>query len=332
MYFLLGVSLIFAVLLIVNLVLVIFTSVFWRIMSSRLRRLSINVRGQVLFGLCILPATVALVVVSVFVIPGYLRHEPAESGEVVSGKLGFIAIAGMLGVLVALYRFLKSWLVTRRLTSNWLRDSVEIRLPGIDLPIRRFRHQFPVIAVVGILSPKMFVAEQVLELLDQKELAAAANHEYGHLRANDNLKWTFVRVCRDLLILPIGKSMDREWAENAESAADAYAANSGRSTALDLASALVKIARIVPAHTTPAMPAGAFFVEEHNADITSRVRRLVHFSSEQYPIRRSRVLGLATASYLWIALLAILAVLPLLDPGILSSTHDAVELFVHTLQ
>ncbi len=331
MYVLLGISLIFAFLLIVNLVLVFFTSAFWRIMSSRIGNLSVTVRGQVLFGLCILPAVAALVIISVFLIPGYLRHEPADSGELVSGKLGFIAIAGMLGVLLALYRGLKTWNITRRLTSNWLSDSVEISLPGIDVPIHRFKHQFPVIAVVGIFRPKMFVAEQVLDLLDRNELAAAVAHEYGHLRANDNFKWMLLRVCRDLLILPFGNGIDKAWAENAETAADAYAAKAGSSTALDLASALVKIARVVPAHTTPAMPAGAFFIEEHNVDVTSRVRRLVHFSGEQ-SISRSGVPGLATASYLWIVLLTIVAILPLFDPRVLSSTHHAVELFVHTLQ
>lgn len=312
-------------------VLALFTSAFWRIMSSRIGNLSVNVRGQILFGLCILPAVAALVGVSVFLIPGYLRHEPAASGELVSGKIGLIAIAGVFGVLVALYRVLKTSIATRRLMSNWLSDSVEISLPGIDVPIHRFRHQFPVIAVIGILRPKMFVAEQVLEVLDRNELAAAVAHEYGHLRANDNFKSMLLRVCRDLLILPFGKDIDKAWAENSESAADAHAARAGRSTALDLASALVKIARIVPAHATPAMPAGAFFIEEQNVDVTSRVRRLVH-SSDKQSISRSGISGLASASYLWIILLTILAMLAILDPRVLTSTHHAVELFVHTLQ
>lgn len=332
MYFLLGVSLIFAFLLIVNLVLVIFTSAFWRIMSTRIRHVSVNVRGQILFGLCTLPTAAALVVVSVFLIPGYLRHEPVASGEVVSGKLGLIAIAGMLGVLVALYRVLKTWIVTHRLTSNWLSESVEISLPGINVPVYRFQHQFPVIAVIGVFRPKMFVAEHVLELLDHNELAAAVAHEYGHLLANDNFRWMLLRVCRGLLILPLGKRIDKAWAENAESVADAYASKAGRSTALDLASALVKIARIVPAHATPAMPAGAFFIEEQNVDVTSRVRLLLCLTEEQCSGSRRNLLGLAPAAYLWFAVLAILVLLPLFNPRLLVSTHQIIELLVHILQ
>ncbi len=332
MYILLGVSLIFAFLLIVNLVLEICTTAFWRIMSTRMHKFSVNVQGQILFGLCVLPAAAALLAVSVFLIPGYLRHEPAESGEVVTSKLGFIVLAGMLGVLIALYRVIKTWVVTRRITSNWLSNSVEISMPGISVPVYRFPHQFPVIAVVGVFRPKMFVAEHVLELLDQNELAAAAAHEYGHLRARDNLKWMMLRVCRGLLIFPFGKSIDKAWAENAESAADAYASKAGTSTALYLASALVKIARIVPAHGISAMPAGAFFIEEQNVDITSRVRRLVHLSKKEAKRSHGRLLGLAPTAYLLVAVLTILTLLSLVDPRVLASTHHAVELFVHVMQ
>lgn len=332
MYFLLGISLTLAFLLIVNMIVAIFASAFWRIISSWIGYLSVNARAQIIFGLRIMPVAVALVFVSAFLVPAYLVHEPAASGEVVSGKLALIAIVGSLGVLIALYRVMQTWIVTRRLASNWLSGAVEIALPGITVPIHRIKHQFPVIAVIGIFRPKMFVADQVLESLDQNEFAAAVAHEYGHLRANDNFKRTLLRVCRDLLILPFGKGLDRAWAENAESVADEYAAKTGRSTALDLASALVKIARIVPPHACPAMPAGAFLIEEQNVDVTSRVRRLVRLSEERCPEARSGLPLLARASYLWIWVLTILAILPLFDQRLLSFTHDAIELFVRILR
>ena len=332
MYFLLGISLTLAFLLIVNMIVAIFASALWRIISVRVRGLSVNSRAQIIFGLRVLPVAAALVFVFAFLIPSYLLHEPVSSGEGVSIKLAIIAVISSIGVMIALYRVIETWVVTRRLARNWLSGAVEIKLDDMSLPVHRIKHQFPVIAVIGILRPKMFVAEQVLESLDQNELAAAVAHEYGHLRARDNFKRTLLRVCRDLLILKFGKGLDLAWAENAESVADEFAAKTGHSTALDLASALVKIARIVPEHSSPAMPAGAFLIEEQNVDVTSRVRRLVLLSEDQSPASARSLLGLSPISWLWYAALAILLVLPLIDQRFLSSTHEVIEQFVRILR
>lgn len=332
MYVLLGISLTLAFLLIVNMVVAIFSSALWRILSNRVQNFSVNARAQIIFGLRVLPVAAALVFVLAFLIPSYLLHEPGVSGEVVSRKLALIAIISSLGVIIALYRVFETWLVTRRLARNWLSDAVEIKPDNMRVPVHKIRHQFPVIAVIGIFRPKMFVAEQVLESLDQNEFAAAVAHEYGHLKAHDNFKRTLLRVCRDLLILPFGKGLDRAWAENAESVADEFAAKTGQSTALDLASALVKIARIVPDHANPAMPAGAFLIEEQNVDVTSRVRHLV-LLSEGLDLKAGRsLLGLSPISWLWSAALTVLLILPLIDQRLLSSTHEAIEQFVRILR
>jgi Zn-dependent protease with chaperone function len=224
-------------------------------------------------------------------------------------------------------------LVTRRLASNWLREAVEIKVDSVRAPVYRIKHQFPVIAVIGIFRPRMFVAEQVLGSLDENEFRAAIAHEYGHLRARDNFKRTLLRICRDLLILPLGKGLDRAWAENAESLADEHAARTGSSTALDLASALVKIAKIVPAGSGPAMPAGAYLVEDLSVDVTSRVRRLVRFSDDpSFADAGMGIFGPSAAFWLWSAALMLLLVLPLVDQRSLAGTHEIVEQFVNILQ
>lgn len=332
MYFVLGISLTLAFLLIVNMIVAILASALWKIVSRRLRNLSVNARGQIIFALRLLPVAAALVFVLAFLIPAYLLHEPVSSGEGVSIKLALIALVSSLGVGIALYRVFETWLVTRRLASNWLDDASEIDIDNIRVPVYRIKHRFPVIAVIGIFRPRMFVAEQVLESLDPDEFRAAIAHEYGHLRANDNFKRTVLRMCRDLLILPLGMGLDSAWAENAESVADEYAATTGRSTALDLASALVKIARIVPVGTGPAMPAGAFLIDEQNADVTSRVRRLVSLSENHGFSTASSLPRFSPVSWLWSAALVMLLILPLTDQRFHSSTHEAIEHFVRILQ
>lgn len=332
MYFLLGISLILAFLLIANMLVALLASLIWTMIAMHVGSLSANTRAQIIFGLRLLPVAASLVFVVAFLIPAYVLHEPDESGEVVSGKLALLAAVSTLAVLISLYRVFKTWLVTRRLVSGWLNNAAPIKLDNIGVPIYRIRHEFPVIAVVGVFRPRMFVAEKVLESLEEHEFRAAVAHEYGHLRAKDNFKRTLLRLCRDLLLLPLGTALDRAWAHNAESAADEYAARTSRSTAIDLASALVKIARLVPARAAQMMPAGAFLIGTNDTDITARVRHLLRISENQNFSTGASLLGFSPASWVWsLALIAFIA-LPLTDDRFHLSTHEAIEHFVWILQ
>ena len=115
--------------------------------------------------------------------------------------------------------------------------------------------------MVGTIRPRLFIAERVLATLNEEELTAAIAHECGHLSAHDNFKRLLLRVSRDvLMIVPCGRSLDRAWAEAAECAADEQAAQLDTETALNLASALVKIAKMVPVGARAAVPMAAFLV------------------------------------------------------------------------
>ena len=185
MYFLLGIALTLAFLMIVNMIVALAASCVWRVISRSVERFSVNARAQIIYGLRVLPVAASLVFVGAFLVPSYLLHEPESSGEVVSGKLGFIAAISSLGVIIAIYRVFKTWLATRRLTANWLNNAVEIKLEEIRVPSYKIKHPFPVIAVIGIFRPRMFVAEQVLDSLDKNEFDAAVAHEHGHLKRSE---------------------------------------------------------------------------------------------------------------------------------------------------
>ena len=147
--------------------------------------------------------------------------------------------------------------VSRPSTAKWLHASKEISLPGVRVRTFQIPHAFPIVAVVGILHPRLFVAEQVLLTLTPEELAATVAHEYGHLQARDNLKRGLLRACRDALLIPVGDAVEKSWSAAAESAADEYAAEISADVALNLASALVKIARMVPVGARAQMPLAA---------------------------------------------------------------------------
>lgn len=332
MYLLLGISLTLALLLIVNLCVAVAASAVWNAVSKYVDGISPGLRAQVIFGLRILPVAAALILVAGFVVPAYVLHEPYGTDEIVSLKLATLAIASSLGFGYALYRVLRTTYVTRQLIRNWLRSAERISLDRVRVPVYRIDHRFPVVAVVGIFRPRIFVAGIVLDALDELEFRATLEHEFGHLAASDNLKRGLLRICRDLLIFPFGKRIDVAWSDNAEAVADEFASRRDEGSALNLASALVKIAKLVPEGAYPAMPAGAYLIEEHVGDVSSRVRRLLDLSCGQLP--RSGVFGsgLPPLSLVSTPALVGLVILPFAAPELLSSTHLAIESFVKFLQ
>lgn len=281
MYELLGICLALAALLTCNALASLLAVILWRSAGRMTGAWSARARARVLFALRVLPPASAAVCVVMLLIPAYLVFEPRVTTEAVSLKLAVIASLSVIGIALAIWRGLVTWHATRRLVDDWLRHAEPIRLKDVLIPTYRIEHRFPVIAVVGAIRPRLFIANQVFDSLSDEELTAAVAHELGHLAVHDNLKRALVRACRDMLmIVPCGRSLDRAWAESTEAAADEHAAHAvGAAGALDLAAALVKIARIAPVDARPTMPAGAFLIDEGVGDVVWRVRRLTELAA-----------------------------------------------------
>ena len=334
MFFVLGLSIVLAALLLCNSCTSLISSLTWRIVGPRAsRRLSAASCASIIFLLRTFPIVVGIICVCLLLIPAYLEHEPRDGHEPVSLKLAIIASASAMGLALAMFRGLAAWRATSRLNSDWLRHAEPIKLPQVRIPSYRIQHQFPVIAIVGVLRPRLFIAEQVLNSLGQGELIAAIEHEAGHVVANDNLRRGLMRGCRDVLVMiPNGRLLDRAWIEASEAAADEYAAGRGRRVALDLASALVKIARLIPAGMKPAMPAGAFLVsaQEEGSGIKARVRRLMQLA-DQKRTRQGR--ALISRIPLWVPILVMICVAALAanEPHVLATVHLLIEESVHLL-
>ena len=333
MYFLLGICLIFAFLLTLNLLASVSASVLWRAISGRAARLSSRKQEHIIFGLRVFPVGAALIFVVAFLVPAYVLFEPVSSGETVSLKLALVSLASLLGIGIAAFRVFRTWHSTRALTSNWLNHSEPIVVEGVKIPVFRIFRPFPVIAVVGMIRPRMFVASQIFDSLSDDEFRAAIAHEYGHLHAHDNFKRAFLRVCRDMLIFPLGRELDRAWADNTESAADEYAAETGvDSTALDLAATLIKIARIAPENAKPGMPLGSFLIEGNAGDLRQRVRRLVALSDRRNTSATGS--GLVARRFIWLYAAVVAAVTLSLasNTSLLLAIHNLSESVVAILQ
>ncbi|PYV42678.1 MAG: hypothetical protein DMG06_13190 [Acidobacteria bacterium] len=279
MYSLLVVCLALAVLLASNLMASGLVAALWHGISGWTLGWSATARSRLLFTLRIFPVAATLVGVVVLFIPSYILYEPRPADEVLDTKLVVIAACSAAGIVIAFWRSLLSWRATKRLMADWMRHAVAVRVDGLSVQAYCLLHPFPVIAVVGTLRPQLFVSKQIFDSLDRSEILAAMEHEIGHLSARDNLKRVLIRGCRDLLAMaPWGRSLDRDWSKAAEAAADEYAAARGSSTALDLASALVKIARMIPEKPKLKLPVGAPLLGDDPGGLAWRVRRLTQIA------------------------------------------------------
>jgi Zn-dependent protease with chaperone function len=274
-----------------------------------------------------MPILVSLVLIFGFILPSFLLFEPRKPGETITLKLAVVIAIAAFGLFAAAFRVFGSWWRTRRLVAEWTRGAEPIEIEGTSIPAFMIEHEFPVFAVVGLVRPRLFVARHVLATLDENEIAAVVGHERGHIHAHDNVKRLMMRLTSDILVAPVGRSLESVWSEAAESAADEYAVEQGGTpTALHLASALIKIARIIPDRYVP-LPNVSFAFETGDA-LTKRIRRLMQLADgREASIDRTPTVFVAA-----LFLAAVISVLLATDSAILARVHKLSEIVLSVLQ
>src|SRR5690349_19855181 len=333
MYAFLGITLLLALLLAINATATMAAAGVGRLGKRVLRKCSARTRAEILFVMRIAPPLIAVVALAAFMVPSYLIYEPHKTEEFVSWKLGTLAALSAAGVALAIWRGVRSWLATRSLLNEWLASATPIQLEGIDVPTFVVQQRFPIVAVVGALRPRLFIAAQVLESLSQEELAAAIAHECGHLAAHDNFKRSVMRISRAaLLLIPCGRSLDRAWSEASESAADEHAAQQSSLVALNLASALVRVARMIPQGQRQQIPAAvSAFISDDSPGVKVRVRRLVELAATDPRQLVSNASIVRFVPWLVLALIVVVGVTVESRPQVLGSVHSFVEHIVVVL-
>lgn len=328
MYEFLGITLVLTLLLTINATATLVATGVGRFCRPLLGRCCARTRAEILFVMRIGPPVIAIVSIAAFMIPSYLKYEPHTTDEFVSWKLGALAAISAIGVGLASWRGFRSWLATRSLLRDWLSSAQRIELEGIHVPTFVLNHSFPIIAVVGAIRPRLFIATQVFDSLTPGELAAAIAHEYGHLAAGDNFKRSVMRISRAaLLIIPCGRSLDRAWSEASESAADEHAAQESSLVALNLASALVRIARMIPRGQRQVMPAAVsgFLIGDDAPGVKVRVRRLVELAATDPRLLASNASIVRFLPWLALASIVVVGVSIESRPQVLAAVHDFVE-------
>jgi Zn-dependent protease with chaperone function len=273
------------------------------------------------FGLRVLPALAAAVFAVAVFLPSYWRYEPRDTTEGFDVTLTAFAVAGAWLLGAGAFRAVRAERQARRLIRLWMERARPLAFKD-GVTAFAIDSDRPIVALAGIVRPRLFVAQTVIDTLTADELRAGIAHEVAHYRAWDNLKRLLMCAAPDLLAFTrTARVLERRWAAAAEHAADGMCGDIRPSARWALASALVKVARLTPPVTPEIAPPISTLIDD--SDIASRVERLLDDDALIIASRSSR----RTAAALAIAF----AALALTYTPLLVSVHEVTEVLVHVL-
>ncbi|HEX6974319.1 MAG TPA: hypothetical protein VF147_07960 [Vicinamibacterales bacterium] len=227
--------------------------------SSELRR------GSVLLAIRLFPAAASTVFAAALFAPAHWILEPSETRE----SYGVLVWAlSALGAVILLRSGARVLAVAR---AGWrLRSCRAVGDAGI--------YEVPGLAGVslaGVFRTRILVGSAVREALSADELEVAVAHECAHRASLDNLKRSVMFCAPDVFgTAALAREIEAKWRATAEWLADARAVGGDQVRAMRLASALVKVSRLVsPAVSFVTSPAWSTLHDPPLLEL--RVRRLV---------------------------------------------------------
>ena len=276
----------------------------WKVLKDRLS-------ATALFTLRVLPLSCAFGVVLLVALPSFFYLEPKAAEESVGVAGILLALSGTVVTVVGLVSVVAAWRRASRFLASCAEHSRQLKT-NVGVPTFEVSGPAPALLVGGVCRPRLLVSGRAAELLNQCEMDVAIRHELAHIRRRDNLKKLVLHFC----VFPFLAALDREWLMAAEIAADDFAVNDEQA-ALDLASALIKIARDSSSGPIPALAMS--LVPEKGAAISARVERLL---SWKRPVNQHR-------SWHALAIIAAVTVLAATHyPWVLAQMHEFTELLV----
>jgi Zn-dependent protease with chaperone function len=243
-------------------------AVAWRL--SRLLHARAKGLAGLLFALRVLPLAASVVITFAFVVPSFQLLEPRSIDEGMGAMPLALGICALLLIACGCFRVITAQTKTSRVVARWLEGARPLDA-GAQTVTFCSRREAPPLTLVGVRKPRVLVSESTVALLSQDELHIALQHELAHMQSRDNLKKLVFRFCP----FPGMARLESVWSQAAELAAD-DAAVSNLEDAIDLASALVKLSRLIPVEAAPVCTVG--FV---TGSIGARVARLLAWNEAE---------------------------------------------------
>ena len=219
-------------------------------------------RARLLFGVRILPLVGSAFLTLAFALPAFLRLE-----RVIDEDLGtyLFSACTLLLLAAAWLRVASAQSGASRVVAHWLEGARVLHTHATEPALQS--REGPPLLLYGVSTPVVLASEAAVALLSPEELRVAVQHEIGHLRSRDNLKKLLVYATS----FPGMAGLEQAWQDAAEFAAD-EAAIASSDDAVDLASALIKLADLAPAQDLPAFTTG---LVNCSALVRRRVQRLL---------------------------------------------------------
>ena len=277
-----------------------------------------STRARRLGWLRALPSLAAAVVVLVIVLPAFVMFEPYREAEPVGPILPALAVLAIAQFAASCWLALTSAIRTRIVARAWLRAGTPLNVqPPAGVPAYAIESLAPIVALVGVFSPKLIAARAVIDACTREELTAIVSHERGHLHARDNMKrWLMACAPDALRWTPIHHEICAAWHDAAEDAADDVATGGDDGARVNLATLLVKIARLAAETDWPVATVSPFVQQD---GLARRVRRLLEPAVETRRTASTWPLTAVCCSALAVAIAS---------PGVLGAVFEVVEALV----
>ena len=238
----------------------------WHAGLSRVKLASADVLALRLF-----PVVGALVFAVAVVWPAFVSCEPHQDREAAGPLLLGLGAFALATLGHGVWRGWRACRETRSLlqqcgrAKRWLAENGQV-VQVVDVTD-------PVVGVIGGWRPQVVAAECIIAACSSDEFRQVVAHEAAHISARDNLKLLLLLACPDALAwTALGRALSERWRSEAEFAADQHATGGDPHKRIALASALLKVARLL--HTRQRAP-HALTMSVAVDNVEDRVRQLL---------------------------------------------------------
>jgi Zn-dependent protease with chaperone function len=278
--------------------------------------------ARFLLFLRLLPTALGLTTVLALCIPSYLWLEPESTPERVGWKCLALVVLAVATLAAGLMRGGHALVVSLRFHWTWQQAGRLAHLPGDHSNAVIVEKEAPLLALAGVLQPRLFISDGVLRALTPEELEVALQHENAHRVSCDNLKRLLLALTPNSSPFFAGFSLlEQTWVKLSEWAADDEAVEGDSNRALSLAAALLCVARM-------GAPAPLSFLHTSLAacdgDLSARVNRLLRIEAVlTKPSSPKPSLAIGAGLGMAVCIFAVMA-----WPASLSPVHRLLEMFL----
>lgn len=224
-----------------------------------------------LLALRLFPVAGGALIVLTVVLPAFLSYEPHRASEAAGPWLLMLSACSLGSLVHGIWRGWRACGAARALLKDCGPARRSIFENGRE--VRVVETAQPIVAAVGAWRPRIVAAESVASACSPEEFLQVVAHESAHISTRDNLKLLLLVAAPDALAwTPLHAALTRRWRAAAEREADRRATGDDPHRRVALASALIKVARLLKAgeRVRPLLMSIA------SDDVPGRVRDLLH--------------------------------------------------------